>query len=461
MADRPDRQQRPRVDPVRGAAYDVLVTVREQQAYTNLVLPPLLRARGLRDRDAAFATELVSGTIRRQGLYDAVIAANVDRPLSKVDAGVLDALRLGTHQLLSMRVPTHAAVGTSVDLVRAKVGHRPAGFANAVLRKISRFDLDGWIRRVAPDPGTDPVGFASLAHAHPRWVVEAFTEALGARSGELDELLVADNDAPRVTLVARPGRASVAELVEAGGEASVRSPYAVTLAGGDPAAIPAVAEGRAGVQDEGSQLVALALAAAPLEGGDRRWLDVCSGPGGKAALLAALAGEGGARLLAAERQPHRSALVAAATASSSNGLLGVVTADGTRPAWAPATFDRVLVDAPCSGLGALRRRPEARWRKAATDLDGLVPLQMSLLDAALDATRPGGVVAYATCSPVLAETAGVVSAVLADRDDVAIEDAAPLLPGIEDAAGPLPGTVQLWPHRHGTDAMFLAVLRRH
>ncbi|MGA9748680.1 MAG: transcription antitermination factor NusB, partial [Nocardioides sp.] len=278
---RPARQQRPRVDPARGAAYDVLVTVREQLAYTNLVLPPLLRARQIRDRDAAFATELVSGTIRRQGFYDAVIAANVDRPLAKVDAGVLDALRLGTHQLLSMRVPTHAAVGTSVDLVRAKVGHRPAGFANAVLRKVARHDLDGWIRRLAPDPGTDPVGYASFAHAHPRWVVEAFADALGDRADEIEALLAADNDAPRVTLVARPGLASVAELVAAGGVASERPGYAVTLTGGDPGAVDAVAEGRAGVQDEGSQLVALALAGARVDGADVRWLDVCAGPGGK------------------------------------------------------------------------------------------------------------------------------------------------------------------------------------
>ena len=265
-------------DAPRGAAYDVLVAVREQEAYTNLVLPPLLRARGIRDRDAAFATELVSGTIRRQGLYDAVIDACVDRPLAKVDPGVLDALRLGTHQLLSMRVPTHAAVKTTVDLVRAKVGHRPAGFVNAVLRKVARHDLDGWVRRVAPDPAADPVGFASVAHAHPRWVVEALAEALGGAAGELDALLAADNDAPRVSLVARPGLASVEELVEAGGVASTLSPFAVTLPGGDPAAIPAVAEGRAGVQDEGSQLVAEALADAPLDGTDARWLDLCAGP---------------------------------------------------------------------------------------------------------------------------------------------------------------------------------------
>jgi 16S rRNA (cytosine967-C5)-methyltransferase len=232
------------------------------------------------------------------------------------------------------------------------------------------------------------------------------------------------------------------------------------MPGGDPGALPAVAEGRGGVQDEGSQLVALAVAAAGVEGRDERWLDACAGPGGKAALLAAVAGERGARLLAGERLPHRAELVRSATAATGPGLLGVVAADGTRPPWAPGTFDRVLVDAPCSGLGALRRRPEARWRKDASDLDALVPLQEALLDGAVDAVRRGGVVGYVTCSPVLAETVGVVSALLGRRDDVHLEDAAPLLPGVTDAAGPLAGTVQLWPHRHGTDAMFLALLRR-
>jgi 16S rRNA (cytosine967-C5)-methyltransferase len=223
--------------------------------------------------------------------------------------------------------------------------------------------------------------------------------------------------------------------------------------------VAAVADGRAGVQDEGSQLVALALASAPLEGRDLRWLDLCAGPGGKAALLAALAAERGAGLLANERQPHRAGLVRRALAGA-DGVLGIVVADGTRPAWPSASFDRVLVDAPCTGLGALRRRPEARWRRQPADLDALVPLQQSLLSAALDSVRPGGVVLYATCSPVLAETAEVVSAVVASRDDAVLQDATALLPGVPDCAGPLPGTFQLWPHRHATDAMFGALLRR-
>ena len=456
------------VDPPRAAAYDVLTAVRVDGAYTNLVLPQVVRQYRLTGRDAAFATELASGTIRRQGTYDAVLAACVDRPLAKVEAKVLDALRLGAHQLLATRVPPHAAISTTVDLVRGKVGQGPAGFTNAVLRRVSERGLDAWLRRVAPAPDAEPIGFVSVAHSHPTWVVEALAEALGDRAAdELDDLLAADNAAPRVTLVARPGLAAVDELLEAGGSRTRWSPYAVELPGGDPGALAAVAEGRAGVQDEGSQLMALALAATPVDdpgdshgdGADRRWLDLCAGPGGKAALLAALAAERGARLLASERQPHRAALVARATSAVSSGLLGVVAADGTRPAWPAGTFDRVLVDAPCSGLGALRRRPEARWRRTPGDLDDLVPLQRRLLDSALASVRPGGVVAYATCSPVLAETAGVVAPVVV-RPDVQQVDVATVLRDVTDAAGPLPGTLQLWPHRHGTDAMFLALLRR-
>lgn len=450
-------QKRRRVDLPRQAALDVLVAVRADEAYTNLVLPATLARHGLSGRDAGFVTELASGTIRRQGTYDAIIAACSDRPLVKVQAKVLDVLRLGAHQLLAMRVPDHAAISATVDLARDRVGAGAAGFVNAVLRKVAAHDLDAWIRRVSTD-----ATFSSVAYSHPAWVVERLAEALGERAAELDDLLEADNVSPRVTLVARPGLAERDELVAAGAEALPFSPYAAALLGGNPGEVPAVAEGRAGVQDEGSQLVALGLAHAALGGPDLNWLDLCAGPGGKAALLAALAGSRGSRVLAVERQPHRAGLVARATAATRTGLRGVVCADGTRPAWPSGYFDRVLVDAPCSGLGALRRRPEARWRRQPSDLDALVPLQQALLDSALDAVRPGGLVLYATCSPVLAETADVVTEAVARHPGVMLEDlsAAGALAEIPDAVGPLPGTVQLWPHRHGTDAMFLALLRR-
>jgi 16S rRNA (cytosine967-C5)-methyltransferase len=431
-------------DRARLLAFDVLRAVAERDAFANLELSRLLRDRRVTGRDAALATELVGGTLRLRGAYDAVIDQLVDRTL---DDPVRDALRLGTHQLLSMRVPTHAAVGTTVDLVKQRIGHRPSGLVNAVLRKVAARTLEQWLEG---RPMAD-------RFSHPDWIVEALDRALG-RPGELEALLAADNERPAVTLVARPGLAVREEL---GGTPLPISPYAVAMHGGDPGEVPAVREGRAGVQDAGSQLVAVALARAHVDGRDERWLDLCAGPGGKAALLAALAAQAGARTLANEPQVHRAQLVAQAARACGAGLLGVVAGDGTRPAWLPGAFDRVLVDAPCSGLGALRRRPESRWRRTATDVADLVPLQQALLGAAIDSVRPGGVVVYATCSPVVEETAGVVAAVLAQRTDVALEPAMALLPEAHDAeSAHLAGAVQLWPHRHGTDAMFIALLRR-
>jgi 16S rRNA (cytosine967-C5)-methyltransferase len=464
--------RRPQKDAARMVAFQALRAVDERDAYANLVLPTLLREAerkgGLDRRDAALATELVYGALRRQGTYDAVIAACVDRPLRDVDPPVLDVLVLGAHQLLGTRIPPHAAVSATVELARAVLGDGRAKFVNAVLRRIAARDLDGWLAQVAPPYEKDAEDHLAVVHSHPRWVVSALWDALGhwcpEQSGRtaVEELLAADNDRPEVTLVARPGRVTTEELREALPEEATEpgrwSPYAVRLAeGGDPAALDAVRDNRAGVQDEGSQLVAAALAAAPVEGPDRLWLDSCAGPGGKAALLAALAAERGAALVAAEKQSHRARLVSRALAGNP-GPYAVIATDGTRPAWKPGSFDRVLVDVPCSGLGALRRRPEARWRRRPEDLAGLAPLQRGLLRSALEAARPGGVVGYATCSPHLAETRAVVEDLLRGRGDVEWIDARPLFPGVPMLGkGP---DVQLWPHLHGTDAMYLALLRR-
>ena len=449
------RGRRNDVDVARLAALQVLKTVRVDDAYTNLVLPAVISHFALGPRDAAFVTELASGSIRWRGTYDAILAACIDRSLAKVEAKVLDALRLGTHQLLAMRVPDHAAISTSVDLVRATVSEGAAGFTNAVLRKVAAQDLEAWIAQVAPDPVSDAQHYSGVAFSHPDWVVDELRKAVGF--DELDALLAANNVPPKVTLVARPGRSTRDELP---GTPTPYSPYGVTLDGGAPGEVPAVAEGRAGVQDEGSQLVAAVLAAAKVEGRDRLWVDLCAGPGGKAALLAALADGTGAELLAIESQQHRARLVSRSLRGAA-GTWGVVTADGTSPPLSPGSADRVLVDAPCSGLGALRRRPESRWRRKPGDMVPLVLLQRRLLESALDLVRPGGVVLYATCSPVTSETSDVVSSVVGTRPDVTIEDAHPLLPDVPDCDALLPGTLQLWPHRHGTDAMFMALLRRH
>ncbi|MBF8187254.1 rRNA cytosine-C5-methyltransferase [Nonomuraea sp. K274] len=528
---RSQRPRRPARDPARNAAFDVVRAVDERDAYANLLLPRLLRERGIRGRDAALATELAYGTLRGLGTYDAVIETCSDRA---PDPDVRDALRLGAHQLLRMRVPPHAAVGTTVDLVRLRIGAGAAKFVNAVLRKIGSRTLEEWVPIVAPDPAEDPVGHLAVAYGHPRWIVSVFRDALGG-SDEVADLLDADNARPLVTLVARPGRSSVAELEDSGAIPARYSPYAAYLREGDPGQIGAIAETRAAVQDEASQLVALALTRVPVEGkGEELWLDMCAGPGGKAGLLDAIAthgdlaglatagksagthaaaahgkgaqvaggdgagrGEGaqvmvgggaaghgeaagdagtggrgdggaavgrgdgvvveafagGARLVAVDVQPHRARLVWQTTRDAV-----VVTADGTEPAWRPGVFDRVMLDVPCTGLGALRRRPEARWRRDPAGVAELGKLQRRLLDTALDAVRPGGVVAYVTCSPHLAETRVVVGDVLARRGDAEQLDARDYLPEVGGLGeGP---HAQFWPHRHGTDAMFLALLRK-
>lgn len=443
------RLKRRRPDAARLCAFRTLRTITSEGAYANLELGRQLAAAQLDARDAAFVTELVSGTCRLQGTYDLVIGAASGRAIASLDPAVLDVLRLGAHQLLSMRVPDRAAVAATVEVAAAEVGERVAGLVNAVLRKIAARHMDAWIDELGRD--MDDLGRLALRTHHPRWIAQEYVRLLGDEA----EAALAANNVPAVpTLVVRPGLAQVAEL---DGEPAKFSPYGAYRAG-NPDDVDAVREGRAGVQDEGSQLVAAALAAAAASGPDGLpWLDLCAGPGGKAALLAGLAIADGHRLLASEVQPHRAALVRRALRAYSGDLAPVtICADGTRPAWPAQSFAAVMADVPCTGLGALRRRPESRWRRKPADVADLVGLQQRLLGTALDAAAPGGWVAYVTCSPHHRETVEVVEAGLrATSRTVTLERAANFVGAPDAASGPF---VRLWPHRHGTDAMFLALL---
>lgn len=468
-----------RTDPARRAALRALGAVRTSDAYANLALPAILSQEGVRGRDAAFATELVYGTLRYQGRYDAIIACCLrDRRVEDVDARVLDLLRLGTHQLLGMRVPTHAAVSETVSLARASLSRGLSGFVNGVLRAVSGRDLGEWLDEIAQraDPeGTDEVARLAVTESHPEWIVRAVRGALlahGRPAGELEAALAADNDSPAVTLAARPGLLTQQDLASEVASASGRtaepgalSPTALRLSGGDPGALPSVRSGAAGVQDEGSQLVAHALVAAPTTGAPTgTWLDLCAGPGGKSALLAGHAGAVPARLVAVEVAPHRAGLVEQSVAGYPRDLVEIRTGDGRElPLEEHGSYDRVLVDVPCTGLGALRRRPESRWRRRPSDLAQLGVLQRELLLAAIDLTRPGGVVAYVTCSPHVAETVSVITDARRRRPEVEPIDAQEVLRSVAvSPAGDLGQApyVQLWPHLHGTDAMFLALLRK-
>ncbi len=442
--------------PARGVALEVIRAVTDDGAYANLLLPARIRAARLGPADAGLATELAYGTLRRRGYYDRVIEIAARRAIARIDPPVLDVLRMGAHQLLAMRVPAHAAVDESVESVR-RIGSRAAsGFVNAVLRRIAGTTTAEWDRRLSA--GLNGLARAAALSAHPEWIASAFADSLRAegREGELGQLLDSDNVPPRVAVVALPGLADPSEL----GEPGSASPLAAILAGGDPADVDAIRAGRARVQDEGSQLAALALSRARPIRPRERWLDLCAGPGGKTALLAAEASAAGARLTATELLPARADLVRRAVAPLADPP-EVLTLDGRTAGerW-PRTFDRILLDAPCTGLGALRRRPEARWRKSPDDVPELAELQVRLLDAAVAALRPGGLLAYVTCSPHPAETREVVEAALDRHPGLMSVDTPAALQRI--AVRPLdlgPGpAAQLWPHRTGTDAMHIRLL---
>jgi 16S rRNA (cytosine967-C5)-methyltransferase len=439
----------------------VLEAVRESDAYANLLLPGRIARAGLSPADAGLATELTYGTLRMQGYYDRVIALAAGRPVDQIDPPLLDVLCLGAHQLLSTRVAAHAAVNESVALARMVGSRSGTGFVNGVLREIGRHTPEEWRERVAADAKNEDDRLATL-NSHPVWVVRAMRRSLQAegRGDELQSLLEADNTAPRVNLIALPGLAVPPEQARP----DRFSPPGFTTGRGDPQGMVEESGGRIRVQDEGSQLAALALTRAqPIEPGER-WLDLCAGPGGKAALLAAEALAGGATLVANELIPARAELVRKALASVPLDV-PVWEGDGTRIGEEhPDAFDRILLDAPCTGLGALRRRPEARWRKSPRDVAELTALQTELLDSAIAALKPGGLLAYVTCSPHLGETRAVVGGALERHADVlTAESTAEVVQGLAVEELDLAGdgeTVQLWPHRHLTDAMFIALLRK-
>ena len=444
--------------PARRIALDVIMAVRDSDAYSNLLLPVRISRAKLSEADAGLATELTYGTLRMQGFYDRVIALAAGRAVDKIDPPILDVLRLACHQLLSMRVAQHAAVDESVQLAKTVGSNSAVGFVNGVLRTITRTDGQTWRERVLAEAGSGEEALA-LEYSHPLWVTRAFRQVLVAegREAELEGLLAADNVAPRVSLAALPGQSTVEEL---DAHAAEYSPVGAVLDGGDPLKLSAVREGRARVQDEGSQLAALALSRArPIVSGEV-WLDLCAGPGGKAALLAAEADAAGATLIANELVPARAELVRNALAVF-DPAPQVWEVDGTTVgASHPEQFDRILLDAPCTGLGALRRRPEARWRKQPSDVAGLGVLQAALLASGLAALKPGGVLAYVTCSPHAAETKAIVASVLRKLPGVERLDTPAVLQAISKAPLDLPAAphVQLWPHRHGTDAMFIQLL---
>ncbi len=423
--------------PARRAALTALTAVEEDGAWSNLAVPAAVGELA-QEQDRSFASHLAYDTLRWEGTLDWALGQVLTRPLADVEPSLRRVLRLGALQLLRTGVPPRAAVDTSVALAREQVpGPRAkgaAGFVNGVLRALGRSsDRLPW-----PDADEDPVANLARTTGHPRWVVTELHRRVGTDRARA--ILTADNEPPGLTLRATGDRDGLVAALQDLDVAATPggSAVAVRARGADPRRLAAVRDGRAVPQDEASMRVVEAAGVRP----GARVLDLCAGPGGKATYLAALAGPTG-RVVAVEQHPHRARLIEEAAARQGVDI-EVRVGDATVPVADPGGFDVVLLDAPCSGLGTGRRRPEVRWRRTPSDVNDLAVLQRRLLDAAVAAVRPEGRLVYAVCTWTAAET-----------EDVArwCDDAhgGTLIPGERR---------QWWPDTDDTDGMYIAVWDR-
>ncbi len=437
----------PKPDASRLLAFDLLTEVNRNEGYSNLLLPQALNASKLEERDRALVTELLYGTIRMQGKHDWVLSQISDRPWNEVDPGIVDICRLGVHQIHEMRIPDHAAVAATVEVARKRVGESKASFVNALLRSVTRKSIEEWFAPLLTI--SDPVERFSIQYSHPEWIVSAYFDLLKDWR-EVESALAINNEAALPTLVAWPGYSTQQDLIDIGGDPTEFSPFGAHWKG-NPGALDLIKERKIGVQDEGSQLVAEVFAKAAA---GTQWLDLCAGPGGKAALLSSIARTRGVTFTANEFSAPRAELVKQVVHGDR-----VLVSDGREINSLGEKFDAILIDAPCTGLGALRRRPEVRWRRTLQDLRALTQLQRELIDSAIEALNPGGVLGYATCSPHLAETSIQIADIKRKHTELNQIDVDPFLPEKLEGAN-RDGAMSLWTHKHGTDAMYLALFQK-
>ena len=437
----------PKPETSRLLAFDLLTEVNRNEGYSNLLLPQALNASKLDERDKSLVTELLYGTIRMQGKHDWVLSQISDRPWSEVDPGIVDVCRMGVHQIHEMRVPDHAAVASTVEVARKRLGESKASFVNAMLRNVTRKSREEWFLPL--DAITDHVERFSIQYSHPQWIVSAYFDLLKSWD-EVESALAINNEPATPTLVSWPGLSTVSDLIDIGAEPTTYSPYGAHWKG-NPGALDLIKSRKIGVQDEGSQLVALVFAAAA---GGESWLDMCAGPGGKAALLSNIARQRNITFTANEVSAVRADLVRQVV----NGDR-VLVGDGREIGDHNEKFDAILIDAPCTGLGALRRRPEVRWRRTLQDLRELTQLQRELIESAVRALKVGGVLGYATCSPHLAETSIQVFDLKKKHLTMEQLDISPYLPtNLENSERDM--AMSLWTHRSDTDAMYLALFKK-
>lgn len=437
----------------REAAMLALNACQRQGGWSDGALKKQLSAAELSGRDAALATQLCFGVLQNQMLLDFYLAKFSNIPLKRMEGKVVQTLRLGAYQMLFLtRIPHSAAVNSAVALVKAHCKNpRAAGMVNGILRSMERS-----LQNMPVIPQGDPVAYLSTLYSHPEWLVKEFILSLGEE--ETAQLLAADNSQPPTTVMVNTTRTTVEALkamLEADHVEAEPHPWLenclLLSRTGDLERLEAFQQGLFYVQDPASRLSVLAAGAKP----GMRVLDCCAAPGGKS-FAAAIAMENQGEIVSCDLHPHKKKLIQAGADRLGLTIITPKTADGKvfRPEWERA-FDLVLVDAPCSGLGVIRKKPDIRYKDPAPLAD-LPAVQLDILRNAARYVRPGGTLMYSTCTLLYRENGEVVETFLAENKAYKAE--AFTLPG---PVGPVQsGSVTLWPHRHGTDGFFISKMRR-
>lgn len=443
------------IAPARVAAYETILAVTAGRADLPTALARA-RTRLKDDRDRALAGEIATGTLRWQAAFDCVIETFAGRPSARLDAEVLAILRISIFQLLHLdRVPAAAIVNDAVELA-GKAGKRSAsGFVNALLRRVSRE------RAQLPLPSEPPIDVLAITLSHPRWLASRWLTRHGFAAAEAWERF--DNSPASLTLrtnTSRTTRDALARELEAAGVSTEPTRFAsqgLIVTAGNPLLTPLARTGAFFVQDETSQLVGEFVTAAPGE----RILDACASPGGKTTQMAAAMGDEGT-IVAADVRGRRLELLSRTIAESGARIVRVVQANARAAPPFQATFDAVLVDAPCSGLGTIRRDPDIRWRRSEADLGSLAEAQAQMLDHLCAAVRPGGRLIYSTCSSEPEENQAIVAGFLAVHPEFrqarpALFERRPDLAALLDPDGAL----ATLPFRDGLEAFYAACLEKH
>jgi 16S rRNA (cytosine967-C5)-methyltransferase len=445
-----------RMKDSRTTAFLVVDRVLREQAYLHLLLRSSLARSQLSEQDKAFVTELAMGTVRMCKKLDHVISHFVDRPLEEIDQRALNLIRLGTYQLWEMHIPSHAAVYETVEIAKRLLGKGLASYVNAVLRSLS-----GETQRVKWPPREELMDFLSVVHSHPVWLVEYLIEHFGEERAEA--ICRSNNRRAPLSIRVNTMRHTVEEYAdwlrnnEGNFTQSVFIPEGLTqvhMPGW--LLLQEWEKGEFVVQDESSMLVSYILDPQPGE----FIIDACSAPGGKTSHIAQLCGDR-SEILAVDNQQKRIRSLERMVKNLGLHSVRLTLGDARElPEIAGRKADRVLVDAPCSGLGTLRRRPDIKWKRQREDIYQLASIQQEILDAAAAVLRKGGILVYSVCTITREETVEVIDRFLRAHDDFTLEEPLKFCPGEIPQPQEYPGFLFVFPDLHMIDGMFVARLKK-